>query len=232
MSLAHKLLDPMHISDPLAVPDVVPVGPDPALYATNGMVAGETIAQWTADWWTWALQTPAGHAPMMDMTGADANVDNGRAMYFIAGSFGGDATREFNVPADTPMLLPVINNVVIQQNGRGPDLATGGPAGVNHYFAEWKTSGVTDMFLKIDGRSIGDLQSDLIRSKWFDPGNVQPGSLIESFGYTGSLADARSIGYWAVLKGFAAGSTHTIEFGGAWDGGASSVHITDTVHAV
>lgn len=205
--------------------------PDGVILQSHGQVAGETIAQWSQDWWTWALQTPFATSPMLDTTGANASVGNTGAMFFIAGSFGGDVTREFEVPADKPLLVPVLNALALQYTGRGPDPSTGGQGAANQYQVGWRES-VTDIFLKIDGQSIGKLQTDFVKTDWFSSGTVQPGSVAEAFGLTGDLGLEKSSGYWAVLKGFAPGSTHTLEFGGSWDNGTSSVHITDTIHVV
>jgi len=223
MTLKHGPLDNQ---SPLSGSQTVP---NAELVPSNGMVAGETIAQWTQDWWTWALQSPAATSPQMDTTGAFANVNNSGAMFFVAGSFGGDVAREFDVPAGKPLLLPVLNNIALQYTGTGPDPLTGGKGAASIVTTDWQ-KGVTNLFMTIDGKTVGDLQSDLVRTSWFSPGTPQPGSLIESFGFTGDLGPAKSDGYWAVLTGFTAGSTHTLDFGGAWNGG--SVHIHDTVHVV
>lgn len=166
-----------------------------------------------------------------DTTGTYAGINqpDPNTMFFIAGTFGGDVTREFDVPAGTHLLVPVLNNVVLQFSGKGPDPVTGGKGAANIATTDWQKS-VTNLFLTIDEKAVGNLQSDLVRTDWFSPGAVQPNSLIESFGFSGELGPAKSDGFWAVIKGFAPGSTHTLDFGGSWNGG--SVHIHDTIHAV
>lgn len=211
------------LSDPSAIPNSQTTA-NSLVYQSNGLIAGQTIGQWTEAWWTWALQTPAATAPMTDPTGAFAGVDNDRAVFFIAGSFGGDATRTFDAPAGKPLLLPVLNDVVLQFSGRGPDPATGGKGAANIALADWLKS-VTSVFLTIDGEPVTNLQSDRVRSTWFSPGTAQPGSLIESFGFSGDLGPARSDGYWAMLRPLAAGR-HEIDFGGT---ASVSVHIHDTI---
>ena len=68
----------------------------------DATVDGKTIAQWTEDWWTWALQSPAYKNALDDTTGQYANVGNDQpGVFFIAGTTGtGDtsATRTFTVP--------------------------------------------------------------------------------------------------------------------------------------
>lgn len=209
--------------------------PDSELLSSNGMVAGETISQWTQDWWTWTLQSPFATSAQLDTTGAFASSGNFGSMFFLAGSFTSSdvpVTRTFDVPANTPLLVPVLNNIAIQFTGKGPDPLTGGKGGGNIVTTDWMKS-VTDLFLKIDGQSVSssELQSDLIRTDWFSAGTTQPGSLAEAFGIVGDISPSKSVGYWAVVKGFAAGTTHTIEFGGKTSAGFS-LDIKDTVTAV
>ncbi len=208
-----------------------PTFPDSELLPSDGMVAGETISQWTQDWWTWVLQSQFATSAQFDTSGAFASTGNFGSMFFIAGSFGGDVTRTFDVPANTPLLVPVLNSLVFQFTGKGPDLISGGNAGANITLKDWMTS-VSGLFLKIDGQSVSssELQSDLIRTDWFSAGTPQSGSVAEALGVVGDISPAKSAGYWAVLKGFAAGTTHTIEFGGS--GGNVTVDIKDTVTAV
>lgn len=210
--------------DPSAVPNSVTTA-NSLVYQSNGLIAGETISQWTQDWWTWALQTPYTSSPMLDTTGAFAGVDNDRAVYFIAGSFSGDVTRSFNVPAGTPLLVPVLNDIALQFSGKGPDPATGGKGAANIGIKDWQTS-VSGLFLTIDGKPVTNLASDLVLTNFFSPGVVKPGSVADAFGLSGDLGPAKSDGYWAMLKPLSAG-THTLDFGGS--GGGITVHITDTI---
>ncbi len=70
----------------------------------NSFVAGESIADWTAAWWTWALQAPFAQNPLTDTTGAFANVNNTGPVFFIAGTTGntGPVSRSFQVPGGSP----------------------------------------------------------------------------------------------------------------------------------
>ena len=198
---------------------------------TNGMVGGETVSEWTEDWFKWAWNTP-GPSPLTDTTGALADVNQPTGMFFIAGNTGGDTVREFSAPHDTPMLVPVLNELLTQFSGKGPDPVTGGKAAANIAVKDFQHS-ITDMFLKVDGNAVKNLQSDWVRTDWMNMGSVQAGSLLDQFGVTGALDPSKGSGYWAVVKGFAAGTTHTIEFGGSSTlFGGFSVHITDTIHIV
>jgi hypothetical protein len=198
---------------------------------SKGNIAGERLAELTEDWWEWVLNTQAGPLdadgvpfthPMFDSTGAYADTNNDGSVFFLAGSFGGDATREFSIEAGTPILIPLLNNLAVQFTGEGEK----GVA--NKMLADWKTD-VTDLFLEINGIPVENLQADLVRTDWFG-GVVQEGSLAEYFGLSGDLDPSKSVGYWTVLDGLSEG-THTVSFGGSTSSGFS-VNITNTIHIV
>ncbi len=199
---------------------------DPYVMNSHGMINGETVQQWTQDWWTWTLQSPYATSPQLDTAGDYAYLgDQKGKMFFLAGTFGGDMTREFSVKAGEPLLVPIVNDLVFQFTGRGPDPATGGKGAANILLSDWR-KGISDMFLTIDGHPVQNLQSDFVRTDWFSPGVAQAGSLVEAFGITGELGPAKTAGYWAVLNGFSPDTTHTIEFGSVSGG----VKVTDTIH--
>jgi hypothetical protein len=200
--------------------------------SSHGMVSGETIAQWTTNWWTWAV-TSSADPLLSDMVGQDMG-----GMYFINGAFadtsGTTTERGVGNPAaihaGETVLIPILNNLAFGFNGRGPDPATGGKGAANQLLTDWKSS-VTSLFLNIDGHAVNNLQSDLVNTSWFNFPTPQPGSLID--GYTGALGPDKSVGYWGVVT-LGAG-THTIDFGGSYtqaDGSVASVHIIDHVNVV
>src|SRR3954470_4456879 len=84
------------------------------ILAPNSIVAGQSIADWTAAWWTWVLQAPVVTNPLLDTTGHFANVNNNGPVFFIAGSQGGAVTRSFSVPAGKPVLFPLINTFDVE----------------------------------------------------------------------------------------------------------------------
>lgn len=187
----------------------------------NGRVDGQTLHDLTADWWRWIANSPADTSPIMDETGAWAGVDNDGSVFFLAGSFVGDVTRDVTVDAGTPILVPILNQLTFQYVGPGEKGAA------NQAQAEWMKS-VSDLFLEVDGAAVRNLQADLVRTSWFG-GEIQEGSLFESFGFTGDLANANSVGYWSLLDGLAVGD-HTIHFGGT--AGSFSTDVTINLHVV
>ncbi len=98
-----------------AIALVVPSGAAQAGVVDPGTsVADKTQAAWTADWWQWALSFPFASSPMFDDDGSRAGYGNTGPVFFVAGAFGGDYTRTFNVPAGKPLFVPVANTIGLQ----------------------------------------------------------------------------------------------------------------------
>ena len=71
------------------------------------IVRGETIAQWTENWWQWAFQAPA-NGPL----GYPAPQPTHGKIFFIGANEGPNAPpvhATINVPTGVPILLPMIN---------------------------------------------------------------------------------------------------------------------------
>jgi hypothetical protein len=190
----------------------------------RGMVAGETIAQWTQKWWTWALQAPANQNPLLDTTGSFAHVNNTDSVFFIGGTFGGLTTADrsiTDVPAGKPLLIPVLN----QFDTLDP------PNVENKVLSDFQKS-VASLFADIDGIPVKNLQSDLVRTDFFSMGPTQPGSLVEQLGAPvgTDLSPTKSSGYWLMVEGLAPGQ-HTLHFGGSLSTGFST-EVTDHITVV
>src|SRR5262249_30989177 len=99
------------------------VAGEPVCAQTNGKQEhGEgKYANLTADWWQWVFSRPAidiggtNTNPVLDSTGAFAAVGQengigpGDKSFFLAGTFGGAATRTVTVPADKALFFPINN---------------------------------------------------------------------------------------------------------------------------
>jgi hypothetical protein len=165
-------------------------------------VAGQTIGQWTADWWNWA-----GSAPVIgDTTGAAATQNQSGPVFFVAGTSGGTAvTRAFDIPANTFVLFPLINWVI----ANGPDPGFSDTASE----ATAITDGTIDpakLFASVDGEVVGDLASHRERA----PANFTFTTVQGATGFpAGTFTDANADGYWIMLEPLSAGP-HTLHFGG------------------
>lgn len=63
-------------------------------------------------WWTWAASSPSGRNPVEDRTGAFcAAGQQPEGLWFLAGTFGGEAVRRCTVPAGRTLVAPLVNQV-------------------------------------------------------------------------------------------------------------------------
>lgn len=93
-------------------------GSGPASGATSGAApapaSGAPAAELDAAglqarWWTWAASQVEAKNPVSDTTGAQCANGQSKDVWFLAGSFGQDVSRECTVPAGVPVAFPVVN---------------------------------------------------------------------------------------------------------------------------
>ena len=151
--------------------------------APHATVLGQSIVEWTEDWWTWALQAPLATNPLLDPSGADANVDNDEAVHFIAGTFEGTVKRTFDVPEGKPLLIPVVNFVANKFDVDAPTDVEQQKAEIDNTLeADIASVDANSLFAEIDGVRIDNLSSNLEETDFFSPGQAQSGSLLEFLG--------------------------------------------------
>jgi hypothetical protein len=185
-------------------------------------------AQLTAQWWQWILEQPAAGNPNLDSTGAAAaNGQPRQDVFFVAGTFGDTAAREFTVPANTSLFLPVLNSV-----GFGPLPAPQPKPDQNQVpqlralFAAPFVDDATELHVTLDGVSL--LASvTRVKSPVFHFTLPNVGNIFQFFGLdiTGTFT-AVSDGYWLFLPPLSPG-THVLKFGGTSEG--ATVDVTDTI---
>src|SRR3990170_2074147 len=91
---------------------------DPGVVPLNARVQGRTYGDYAAAWWNWAIQEPEETCPLTDPTGEDAALNQRGSVFFLAGTFGGAATRTVTIPAGKRIFFPIINGVwYVPDNG-------------------------------------------------------------------------------------------------------------------
>lgn len=90
-------------------PAVAATGPGVLPVTTHAYGAG--YAELSGQWWQWALAGTAAANPVADPTGANCAVRQTRSVWFLAGTFGGAATRSCSVPSGTALSFPVVNTI-------------------------------------------------------------------------------------------------------------------------
>jgi hypothetical protein len=210
------------------------------VYAPHATVLGQSIAEWTAEWWTWGFQAPARLVeqpngsvtiegnPLTDSTGDFAGVDNDRPVFFVAGTFGGSVERKFEVPGDKPLLIPLVNYIVNKfENEQNGDVELQ-KAQIEKDLAPIRGT-ITDLFAEIDGIPIQNLGLHYEETDFFQMGPARVGTLNQVAGAPigDDLYPSKSIGNWLMVEHLAPGE-HTLHFGGTID--KTPVEITDNIY--
>jgi hypothetical protein len=172
---------------------------------------GNTYGELSARWWQWLLSIPAATNPN---TGGDCAQGQYDDVWFLAGAFGGRATRTCIIPAGKPIFFPVINTIAYKPTSDETLLDL-------RKLAAAFIDSIISMQVTIDGTTMnkGELASFRVRSPSFTviapkKGLVPPGKL-QSPGNTDPLV---SDGYWLLLSPLSTGM-HQINFQAATSGG-------------
>jgi len=173
---------------------------------------GATYGEWSARWWQWLLSIPAAVNPNLDTTGENCAQGQQDDVWFLAGTFGGTATRTCTIPAGKPIFFPLINNLAFKPSGRETLLDLRRLAG-------GLIDDVTVLQATIDGEAVQNLFGFRVRAPSFTViapprGLVPPGQL----SVPGNTDPIVSDGYWLLLSPLPAGQ-HVIHFHAETSGG-------------
>jgi hypothetical protein len=181
-----------------------------AAVPAGSVVEGQTIAEWTAEWWKWAISIPVSSNPLLDTGGIFSGLgDVGGPVFFLAGSFSsGVTTRAFSVPSGKYILFPIINAFLSGEEEGTPDQMR---ARLDAYVASIDPDSLQ---ARVDGVDLPNLSSHRETSPDFEftlPDDNVFGVPDPTYGP--SVSD----GYWIMLEPLAPGD-HTIQFGGSSSG--------------
>lgn len=71
---------------------------------------GRSFKDWTETWWQWATSIPASVNPLLDETGAFAEVGQHGPVWFLCGAITSSAvTRTCTIPAGKAVFFPIVN---------------------------------------------------------------------------------------------------------------------------
>ncbi|MFC5890350.1 signal protein [Kitasatospora aburaviensis] len=153
-------------------------------------------------WWSWAGSTETARNPVVDTDGRHCAEGQRDGVWLLAGTFGTTTTRRCTVPADTPILFPVVNSYGTSTNCLTfMDAAQGSAV--------------------LDGRN---LTVEALGATQIRPERVENGPVAEHRGYENSWA----CGLWVRLDGLAPGP-HEIVFRGSSGDFATGVDYQLTV---
>jgi hypothetical protein len=195
---------------------------NPGVIPPEWPVFGKSYGEWGAAWWQWALGQPTAVNPVLDTTGRFAGVGQSGLVWFLAGTFGGPATRTCTVPEGKMLFFPVVNTIlgagVFDCNPSVPGVPCDVP--VLQGKAKAAIDKVTHLEVKVDGVSVEDLFSYSAASPHPFSLKLPDGNVLglPAGTYVPQVCD----GYWLMLAPLSHGK-HTIHFKSE---GYASVDVT------
>jgi hypothetical protein len=188
----------------------------------EGKIRGKTYEQWSAAWWRWVWGGAASTHPTLDTTGEFCGVDQAGPVFFLAGTFGGAATRACTIPRGKLVFFPIIaasaDNCGVPPADQltVPELIA---------YQEQFDENITAVELTVDGTVIGtnkdELSPFLTDVTRFSYSVPEEDSLYDLFGmeFAGRCSPSFSVGYFVMLD--LAPGMHTLHFAGAQANGFS-----------
>jgi hypothetical protein len=181
------------------------------VYPTTAKLFGKSYAQWSAQWWKWALARPVEGHPFSE-PGFDCNsANNGQSgpVWFLALSALEDplVERSCTIPADKAVFIGLANAECSDLEGLGATAAE--QRDCAKFFADHIV--VSSLFCTIDGQAVANLDAFRFLSPQFTFSAPTPWI----FGNTGGTGTAVSDGYFLMLRPLSSGS-HTLRCGGAF----------------
>lgn len=178
---------------------------------SRSKILGRTAAEWTVEWWQWALSLPADRNPGFDADGTLGATAQRGPVWFLIGAFNSTSvSRTVTVPAGRAILLPLVNT---EWDSVGLPSALSVEE-LRRKAAETIASvDVGALLLEIDGQAVSGVERGRVRAGpfqyWYPDANAgQANGLVSP---RGIYAPALSDGYWAMLRPLPVGR-HTVRW--------------------
>jgi hypothetical protein len=178
---------------------------NPGVYPLTEKVGGKSYAEWSAAWWQWGLAAPKDKNPIADETGKYAEAGQSGPVWFLAGNFGGKATRKCSVPADKAIFFPVVNQFAFEPDDKADEKAL-------RAFAKRIVDTAGNLEVTVDGKPLKDVKQYRVESPLFIL-NGPENAADEAFPGIAGKHKVVSDGYWIMLKPLPPGK-HVIRFKG------------------
>ena len=187
---------------------------------------GQNLGKLTGDWWNWVVSTSPSPLQGSYKGGTQCDGTFVDGVFFLGGSTTSKAVkRTCTVPADTPILFPVVNTVcsaaptVLQPDGT----FTGDPTPYTKCSQDFLDEVLVDSttFAKLDGQNLEIQRLESGPFTWTFPSDsnlfasVPPGSY-----------DAAASGLWVYLPQGLDPGTYTLKFGGTFPNFGFKQNIT------
>jgi hypothetical protein len=184
----------------------------------NAHPYGKSYAEWSAEWWQWAVSMPLDSHPLADT--APCSAGQFGDVWFLGGSFvSAEAVRNCTIPEGKAIFLAVLNT---ECSTVEPDPFHGDTEQQLRDCAQGWVDGATGV-CSIDGVPVPNLESYRVQSPMFKFGPL-PENNVMFIPIPPDKGRSVSDGLWLMLEPLSEGQ-HTIDFVGVFANGFA-MHIT------
>jgi hypothetical protein len=165
---------------------------------------GRSWEEWVELWWKWCYSKPYDANSVSDNTGELCSKNQRYTdVWFLAGTFGGNAQRECKIPYGRSIFFPIVNDII--SFAEYPKLKT---ENALHNYAKKDLDTTRSLYLNIDGAELHGLFDYRIHSRLFAI-KIPMISNGERIIRTQAISD----GYWVFIEPLPLGE-HTLTFTG------------------
>ena len=171
----------------------------------NSEPYGKTYGEWSAAWWTWAMELPVACPiphPFVDDPAFDVTEGQHGNVWFLAAPFG-TVNRTCTIPADKALFVGLLNAEASDLEGLGITEAE------QRANAKSTADHIHNVACSVDGDAVAHIDYYRVESPQFSFTAPTPWL----FGTTGGTGTSVSDGYFVMLKPLSRGS-HTLRYSG------------------
>lgn len=176
------------------------------VFENGSLIFGKSYADWTEDWWKWAISIPIEKNPAYDDLGTNCIINQKPPIWFFPGTFNHSVTRICLIPNNVAILFPILNSecsfIEFPKLHTGKELSDCARKIQDH---------VISLNATLDYQNIPNLEKTRIHSDLFD--FKFPQNNILGIKYNGT-SKAVSDGNWVFLKPLPLGIHHLTFHGG------------------
>ena len=198
---------------------------DPGVYPPGSKPYGLTYGEWSARWWERILAIPPADNPNLDTTGKHCAERQSGPVWFLAGTFGGSASRTCTIRTGLSILIPILTTAFGAGLGdcRSPGWGNAGPCDVDalRASAAAEENNPRTLELSLDGVHLLNLTAYRAKSPEFSYTVASDNIVSYLFNFSvpaGTYHPAVADGYWVMFTPLPPGVHHThatgVEAGG------------------
>ncbi|MBV9176460.1 MAG: hypothetical protein JO297_05430 [Nitrososphaeraceae archaeon] len=136
---------------------------DPHIFSINSKPYGSSYSDWCIRWIKWLLEQPRESNPAIDTSGENCAQNQHGPVWFLAGTFGGSATRKCNIPLGKAILFPIIEKECSFAEDNDLKIETDLISRTTKFM-----NSVTHLELSIDGITLQNLNKYRVQTPVFD----------------------------------------------------------------